>query len=49
MVLIDLCKSFDIPVFYTEAVLEASGIDLPIKMHALLSKSREERLKALSP
>jgi ureidoacrylate peracid hydrolase len=45
----DLCKSFDIPVFYTEEVLEASGIDLPIKMHALLPKSREERLKALSP
>ncbi len=43
--LIDLCKSLDIPVFYTEAVREASGIDLLTKIHTLLPKSREERLK----
>jgi ureidoacrylate peracid hydrolase len=43
--LIDLCKSFGIPVFFTEAVREASGIDLLTKIHTLLPKSREERLK----
>jgi ureidoacrylate peracid hydrolase len=43
--LIDLCKSFEIPVFYTESVREASGIDLLTKIHTLLPKSREERLK----
>jgi ureidoacrylate peracid hydrolase len=43
--LIDLCKSLDIPVFYTESVREASGIDLLTKIHTLLPKSREERLK----
>jgi ureidoacrylate peracid hydrolase len=43
--LIDFCRSFRIPVFYTEAVREASGIDLLIRIHTLLPKSREERLK----
>jgi ureidoacrylate peracid hydrolase len=43
--LVDLCKSLDIPVFYTESVREASGIDLLTKIHTLLPKSREERLK----
>jgi ureidoacrylate peracid hydrolase len=43
--LIDLCKSLYIPVFYTESVREASGIDLLTKIHTLLPKSREERLK----
>jgi len=43
--LIDLCKSIDIPVFYTEAVREANGIDLLTRIHTLLPKSREERLK----
>src|SRR3712207_7728512 len=43
--LIDLCRSIDIPVFYTEAVREASGIDLLTRIHTLLPKSREERLK----
>jgi ureidoacrylate peracid hydrolase len=43
--LIDLCKSLDMPVFYTESVREASGIDLLTKIHTLLPKSREERLK----
>jgi ureidoacrylate peracid hydrolase len=43
--LIDLCKSLDIPVFYTESVREASGIDLLTRIHTLLPKSREERLK----
>ena len=43
--LIGLCKSLDIPVFYTESVREASGVDLLTKVHTLLPKSREERLK----
>ena len=43
--LIDFCKSLDIPVFYTEAVRESSGIDLLTKIHTLLPKSRVERLK----
>lgn len=43
--LIDLCKSIEIPVFYTESVRESSGIDLLTKIHTLLPKSREERLK----
>ena len=43
--LIDSCKSFGIPVFFTEAVREASGIDLLTKIYILLPKSREERLK----
>ena len=43
--LIDLCKSLDIPVFYTESVREASGIDLLTKIHTLLPRAREERLK----
>lgn len=43
--LIALCKSLDIPVFYTESVREASGVDLLTKVHTLLPKSREERLK----
>jgi ureidoacrylate peracid hydrolase len=43
--LIDMCKSLSIPVFYTESVREASGIDLLTKVHTLLPKSREERLK----
>ena len=43
--LINSYKSFGIPVFFTEAVREASGIDLLTKIHILLPKSREERLK----
>ena len=38
--LIDFCRSFRVPVFYTEAVREASGIDLLIRIHTLLPKSR---------
>jgi ureidoacrylate peracid hydrolase len=43
--LIDLCKLCNIPVFYTEAVRESSGIDLLTRIHVFLPKSREERLK----
>jgi len=43
--LIEFCRSKEIPVFYTEAVKEASGIDLLTKIHNFLPKSRQERLK----
>jgi ureidoacrylate peracid hydrolase len=40
--LIDYCRETGIPVFYTEAVREASGIDLLTRVHIFLPKSREE-------
>jgi ureidoacrylate peracid hydrolase len=43
--LIEYCRSMDIPVFYTEAVKEASGIDVLTRIHNFLPKSRQERLK----
>ncbi len=43
--LIEFCRSMDISVFYTEAVKEASGIDMLTKIHNFLPKSRQERLK----
>ena len=43
--LINLCKNFSIPVFYTQAVRESSGIDLLTRSHRILPKSREERIK----
>jgi ureidoacrylate peracid hydrolase len=43
--LIDFCRSMEIPIFYTEAVREPSGIDLLTKIHNFLPKSRQERLK----
>jgi ureidoacrylate peracid hydrolase len=43
--LIEFCKNMEIPIFYTEAVREASGIDMLTKIHNLLPKSRQERLK----
>lgn len=43
--LIDFCRIKDIPIFYTEAVKEASGIDVLTKIHNFLPKSRQERLK----
>ena len=43
--LIDFCRSKDIPIFYTEAVKEASGIDVLTKVHNFLPKTRQERLK----
>jgi ureidoacrylate peracid hydrolase len=43
--LIEFCRSMEIPVFYTEAVKEASGIDVLTKVHNFLPKSRQERLK----
>ena len=43
--LTEFCRSNKIPVFYTEAVREASGIDLLTRVHRLLPLAREERLK----
>ncbi|MCD6037083.1 MAG: Isochorismatase hydrolase, partial [Nitrososphaeraceae archaeon] len=34
-----------IPIFYTQAVRESSGIDLLTRSHKILPKSREERIK----
>jgi len=43
--LIQFCRSEEIPIFYTEAVREDSGIDLLTRVHNFLPKSRQERLK----
>ena len=43
--LIEFCRSKEIPIFYTEAVKEASGIDLLTKIHNFLPKTRQERLR----
>jgi ureidoacrylate peracid hydrolase len=43
--LIDLCRNVGIPIFYTQAVRESSGIDLLTRSHKILPKSREERIK----
>lgn len=43
--LISFCREMEIPIFYTEAVREPTGIDLLTNIHFFLPKSREERLK----
>jgi len=43
--IIEFCRAMEIPVFYTEAVKEASGIDVLTNIHNFLPKSRQERLK----
>ncbi len=43
--LIRLCRSVNIPLFYTQAVREKSGIDLLTNTHRILPKSREERIR----
>jgi ureidoacrylate peracid hydrolase len=43
--LINLCRNVAIPIFYTQAVRESSGIDLLTRSHKILPKSREERIK----
>ncbi|MDP8888768.1 MAG: cysteine hydrolase [Thermoproteota archaeon] len=43
--LIDLCREVGIPIFYTESVREPSGIDLLTRVHRILPKSREERIR----
>jgi ureidoacrylate peracid hydrolase len=43
--LINFCRANLIPVFFTEAIREPSGIDLLTRVHRLLPVTREERLK----
>src|SRR5215831_9898006 len=43
--LIDVCRTYGLPIFYTQAVRESSGIDLLTKTHKILPRSREERIK----
>jgi ureidoacrylate peracid hydrolase len=43
--LIDICRNARIPIFYTQAIREPSGIDLLTNVHRILPKSREERIK----
>lgn len=43
--LIAFCRKVKIPIFYSQAVREESGIDLLTKSHKILPKSREERIK----
>lgn len=42
--LITFCRKEDIPIFYTEAVRERSGIDLLTNIHMILPRRRKERL-----
>jgi len=42
--LITKCRNAAIPVFYTQAVRESSGIDLLTRTHQILPKAREERI-----
>jgi ureidoacrylate peracid hydrolase len=43
--LIALCRKSKIPIFYSQAVREESGIDLLTRSHRILPKSRSERIK----
>lgn len=43
--LLSFCRSKNIPIFCTEAVREAGGIDLLLNVHRILPKTREERLR----
>ncbi len=43
--LLDFCRANLIPIFFTEAIREPSGIDLLTRVHRLLPVTREERLK----
>src|SRR5919106_3643568 len=43
--LIEYCRRVKIPIFYSQAVREESGIDLLTRSHRILPKSREERIK----
>ena len=43
--LIAFCRQVKIPIFYSQAVREESGIDLLTRSHRILPKSREERIK----
>ena len=43
--LIKSCRLSKIPIFYTQAIREPSGIDLLTQTHKILPRSREERIK----
>src|SRR5919202_3508523 len=43
--LISMCRDAGVPIFYTQAVREPSGIDLLTKTHKILPKAREERIR----
>ena len=43
--LISFCRKETIPIFYTEAIREPSGIDLLLNIHNILPRTREERLQ----
>jgi ureidoacrylate peracid hydrolase len=43
--LIKTCRLAKIPIFYTQAIREPSGIDLLTQTHKILPRSREERIK----
>ena len=43
--LIAFCRKVKMPIFYSQAVREESGIDLLTRSHRILPKSREERIK----
>ncbi|MDW0180507.1 MAG: cysteine hydrolase [Nitrososphaeraceae archaeon] len=43
--LVAFCRQVKIPIFYSQAVREESGIDLLTRSHRILPKSREERIK----
>lgn len=43
--LVAFCRRVKIPIFYSQAVREESGIDLLTRSHRILPKSREERIK----
>ncbi|MEJ2738927.1 MAG: isochorismatase family protein, partial [Dehalococcoidia bacterium] len=40
--LLDACREMQIPVFYTQQVREASGIDLFTRLHRIIPKRRAE-------
>lgn len=43
--LIEFCRKIKLPIFYSQAVREESGIDLLTRSHRILPRSREERIK----
>lgn len=43
--LIKTCRIAKIPIFYTQAIREPSGIDLLTHTHKILPRSREERIR----
>jgi ureidoacrylate peracid hydrolase len=45
--LLKFCRNEGIPIFYTQAVREPSGIDLLLNDHRVLPRIREERLEKI--